>query len=212
MTRVATIAGGIFVVVVLLTGSAAGGVLVTDPNGMGGEWQDSQHYSGASIEADLDFCVYAPGQFNKTFEDPVPLVGDDNYVYAYQIVEVAIGNMGADKSFVRWLKVGLGADEDVDVIGYFDDGSDNLVSPSESKFAADLQSAIWNFNSPTVQVGEHSAILYFSSPFAPEWGSGTMSGWFGAGPHDVPSPTPEPGTLALMGIGLVAVLRARRKN
>lgn len=210
MTRIAPVAG--FLAVALwVAGSAAGGILATDSNGME-PWQDTLYYESISVNVDLDFCVYEPGQFTKTFNDPFPAVDGDHYVYAYQVVEVADGSVPSFSSFVLQLSVGLDADEEVGVIGSYDDGSANLVSPDNPFFAGDYQTAVWHF-SPTVQIGEHSAILYFTSPFAPEFDNGTVTGWMPAGTQNVPSPVPEPGTLALLAGGAVASLfRMRRKR
>jgi len=212
MTRVTTVAGSFFVVVLLLNGSAAGGVLAGDPNGMGGEWQGTRIFDTANFygttyyTADIDYCVYQPGQFTETFtpdtgHEPDPT----HYVYAYQIADVTSSYGG----YVNRFSVGLnGGDEEEAGIWYLP--ASGNVDPSNSSFAP--FTAGWDFN-PSVYVGDTSSVLYFSSPYGPEWDTSTVTGYFTAGDTQlVPSPLPEPGTLALLCIGFVAVLRARRKS
>lgn len=203
MQKLATI----IAVATLTATSAWAGVLAVDSNGMAG-WQGTVNYSGMSVLAKVDYCVYAPGQFALSFSGLLPEVSASDYVYAYQVYDLANGIYGAAQSYVLQFSVGLDGDEQVDVIGAKSDGGASTVTPASSYFAGDSLTSVWNFN-PTIQVGQQSAILYFSSPFAPEWDQATVSGWFPAGTQQVPSPTPEPATLSLLGLGALALCRRK---
>ena len=211
MTRVATVAGGMFVVAMLLASNAAGGVLAGDPNGIAG-WQGTQTFDTVNIyavtyyTADIDYCVYEPGQFTETFTPESGHEPDSShYVYAYQIVQITSAYGG----YVNRFSVGLnGGDEEEAGIWYIPASGD--VDPSNSAFAP--FTAGWDFD-PAVYVGETSAVLYFSSPFGPELDTASVTGYFSTGDTQMmPSPMPEPGTLALLAVGFAAICGARRRR
>lgn len=211
MARVATIAGGILSVLLLVTSGAAGGVLASDPNGMSA-WQGTQTFDTANIygvtyyTADVDYCVYGPGQFTESFQpDPACEPDSGHYVYAYQIVEITSDYSG----YVNRLSIGLNdGNEEGYCISYIP-GSGS-VDPSNSAFAP--FTAGWDI-SAGVYVGDTSSVLYFASPYGPEWDTSSVTGYMSTGDTQyMPSPTPEPGTLVLFAVGLAALSGARRKR
>ncbi len=185
---------------------ALAGLLADDANGMGGVWQDTVNYDGLSVDANVDFCVFEPGQFTQEFADPNPAVDPNHYVYAYQILDLTEGSMGAGNSYILQFSVGLHGNEDVGAVGAYVDG--NAVLPKTSELASDELTVKWLFD-PQIQLGQHSAILYFASPFDPNWDTGTLTGWFPVATHSVPSPVPEPTMIALFGLGSAVLLRVR---
>jgi len=62
-------------------------------------------------------------------------------------------------------------------------------------------------------VSGHSTTLLFTSPYLPIWKSGALAdgGLPTPGSGLLPSPTPEPATLALVGLGLGGLLARRRR-
>jgi hypothetical protein len=58
--------------------------------------------------------------------------------------------------------------------------------------------------------GQTSDVLFFASPFAPEWDSATAGGQYRKS-MTLPSPTPEPATLSLLLAGFLLAGRRARK-
>lgn len=212
MVRLATVlAGGL--TIVALIGAAQAGILASDANALG-TWQGTKTFDTADtfgvsyFVAEIDYAVYAPGNFAASFTPQTgaePAVSD--YVYAYQIVSVADGTTGS--GHVERLSVGLNdGNEQPNVIGYLPTDPAE-VAPSDASFAPNT--AGWNFLNPNVHTGDASMVLYFSSPFGPEWDTATASGTFSTFDTKLmPSPTPEPATVLLLSIGAGALLRRRR--
>jgi hypothetical protein len=204
-----TLAGKAVLVTLLLAAVQAGASLMTDNNGMGGQWQGKRTFTATMnlFNADVEFCVYAPGQFNKSFTGADPS-GGLQYVYAYQVI-----NTGAT-GYLNRFSVGLNEkNEQASNIGQV---AGSNVSPSANSITT--TTAGWDFLSPTIIVGQRSNILIFTSPFAPEFDNTTVKGTQGATKTiyrpptnlGIPSPTPEPMTLTLLATGLVAAISRRK--
>ena len=211
------------VIVLLALGAAAsGGVLQADPNALS-PWQGITNMQNSfftlSVNADVEFAVYEPGQFALSFPGADP-TGGSEYVYAYQIFNLAAGS-----SAVTALTVGLDGDEPLNMgatlgnIGFVASTGD--VSPSAgyltpSDGSAPPTSARWALSLvPCLPVGQSSDVLYFTSPAEPEWDSATITGsWPAMGQLPSPSdtiPVPEPTTLGVLALGsLIVLLRKRR--
>jgi len=210
MVRPVTLLAGVLTFAALV-GAAHGGVLATDGNAMA-DWQGTRAFDTGDLfgitvfTADIDYAVYAPGTFSLTPQaGAVPEA--DEYVYAYQIVDVADGVMGT--AHVERYSVGLnGGNEQPGVIGYVEvPPGDGDVNPSNSAFG--YLTAGWDFNTGVYE-DEISPVLYFSSPFGPEWDTASVTGTMSAGDTKLmPSPAPEPGTIALLAVGAAALLRRR---
>ena len=206
-------AANIAVVMVVLGGVAAGGagaaILAGDANAMPG-WRGTAHFDTMNLwgfaywNADVDYAVYAPRQFVKTFGvEP----DASHYVYAYQILDFT-APLGMNANATR-LSVAL--DDGVDVaenISFLVGTGD--VDPSNSAFTNDA--AGWDFN-PAIYEPQSSAILYFTSPDVPEMDPATLSGFFAtADIQYLPSPdTPEPASLTLLAVGALILARKGRR-
>jgi hypothetical protein len=214
-------------VVVLVLACSANGSLVTDPYGMNGgspgQWQNTVRFESSPkrVSVNVEYCVYAPGQFGLSFSGEDPTGGTD-YVYAYQIFNtVSPHPYPSDKAPVRSFSVGVDQVKDqVANLSY-------LVDDPNHKYPTGvvlgLDSARWNFEDPNdVEYGYVSDILFYTSPFAPyttldpNKHKATVRGpsiYLKTIVDVLPTPAPEPATVGLLGAGLfVLTQRARRKK
>jgi hypothetical protein len=215
------------VVVLLVLACSANASLVTDGNGMGGEWQNKRNFTSPTprLCVDVEYCVYAPGQFGLSFPswiDPNDPAYSTHYVYAYQIVNDVDSH--PDPNFavaVRYFSVGLsGGGEQAANIGHVDDAS--YKEPNQQFFDSLQKTARWDFTTTGTNIpyGYTSVVLFFSSPFGPGRDNSTVkysASYFRTisetDPDPLPSPAPEPATVGLLGAGLLVLTqRARRKK
>jgi hypothetical protein len=74
-----------------------------------------------------------------------------------------------------------------------------------------VSNAKWTNIGSTLWQNNHSDILYFTSPFAPQLFISSISGGSTAiATNQLPSPIPEPSTAILAAIGFVSLLLVRR--
>ncbi|HTM56449.1 MAG TPA: hypothetical protein VL175_20625 [Pirellulales bacterium] len=204
--------GRVGFVLVLLAGSALAGPLPTDPNALS-LWQGSKVITSTKITATVEYAVYAPGQFSASaaLNNPSdPSLGSD-YVYAYEII--------AGTQAVKDLTIGITA-------GGVPAASTNIgdtaitggISPTSSVFILQtsppptkVSNAKFTNIGTTLWQNNHSDILYFTSPFAPQLFISSISGGSTAiATNQLPSPIPEPSTAILAATGFVAMLLVRR--
>ena len=207
MIRYATV---VIAGLLLAAGTAAGGVLLNE--GMPA-WRGTETYDTANMfpgcpswwTADVDHTVYEPGTFSFSV-DPGHRPKGSHYVYAYQIVDVSSTTTG----YVTQLSVGLNMDGGATECIWYVQSDPGDVDPATCDLAP--FTARWTFD-PELAVGQVSSVMYFSSPYAPWEDSSTVSGYMGADTQYVPSPyIPEPGTLGLLALGIVALFRSRRRG
>lgn len=193
----------------LVCGSAAAGPLATDfdncwHDGQGTPWCGSVNVSsGQGLTATIDYAVYRWWKYPGS--DYVPPA--DTFVYAYQVYVT-----GANPTEVVYWNVPMLPSNEAQAID--DDtglGQAGGVVPVDALIDAGKQAAWWKWDPALLT---HSDGLVFSSVNMPR---GDLIGYvenhgqyaFGI----VPSPAddiPEPATLGLMAVGLLALLRRRR--
>ena len=202
--------------IVLLVGvSAWGGPLVSDPNAMAA-WQGTRGFydvdvlfPGVTLDLDVEYAVYAPGQYGLSGTDPS---GGAHYVYAYQVFNDLAGNVP-----VSSFSVGLDPTANPANIGS-DATSGTLggTAPAASAFSGTSPtSAVWSFLLNSIDpppANEYSTVLLFTSPYGPRWAPGSLLDGGLSDKQDLPSPTPEPATMALMALGGVGLLLGRKRQ
>ena len=208
------IAVGLVAMAVASQASAVLPGLASDPNGMPG-WQGTKSFDTANLygvnyyAADIDYCVYDPGQFVESFFDVT--VDPSLYVYAYQVTSVTDGTFGAGTGYVTRFSVGLtGGDAQACGLGYVPLSG---AFPSSIAFApavAPFNTVGWNY-APGIYAGSTSAVMFYCSPFGPEWDNASITGAYGLGDSQLmPSPTPEPATLVVLAAGSALLFRRKR--
>ena len=223
------------------------GILATTGNSMPG-FQGTRSFSdaffGAEVNASLDFATFAPADSgSNTFDDflgefTIPFVHSvpsNQYVYAYQAEILSPTSPKAESVSVGTSFSGnLSGPSHIPLSDYGDGGGENGdAEPSLSQFSGGT-SAIWfyrvelapSFFEGTLNPGDWTAIMFFSSTDPPTWDSAQVSAGLasgksipgenypltGLGGTGVPTPAPEPGTCALLVLGLSAIVFLRKRR
>jgi len=199
----------------LLARTAPAGPLATDPAAIAG-WTGTASFLGTNgvttLMADVDYAVYAPGQFSlsNALGDPLDPSSGTQYVYAYEIFNDVGGN-----TFSRNLSIAILGDIPGIVQNLSDDATtpEGGVVPNLIQFVPEnppFTNVKWTFNDPVIAVGQHSDILLFTSPFGPHFlTAGMQGGSATVATAPLPSPTPEPTTILLGCLGAGALLASR---
>ena len=213
-------------VFLMMVGSAHAGALPTDPKAMGA-WQGSVTMSQVSgsneLLAEVEFAVYAPGQFSTSTALGLPAdpSGGADYVYAYEVF-----NDGPNGSNVTVQTLTINVDypnfpNAIPIPGSFVSNVAGLdppgLAPHLSRFVPasgqPKHSVVWNYDSVSGLLNpspaQHSDILYFASPWAPHFVLSSIGGGVSTGAtQPLPSPIPEPATGALAMIATICLLAA----
>jgi len=190
-------------------------ILATDANAIAG-FHGTEDFSTAiaslSMKGEVDYAVYAPGQFKLTFGAGSDPSSDKRYVYAYQMHNTG----GTADRDLGLLSVGFDQNSpakfnptDLGILLVGDHGDD----PSATSFipvgGPPFASATWNF-ATTIPDGHFSEVLLFTSPYPPAFYDASVQGGGLTKQQRLPSPVPEPGTaLAACGMGMALLLRRR---
>ncbi|REK17184.1 MAG: PEP-CTERM sorting domain-containing protein [Planctomycetota bacterium] len=183
------------------------GTLPVDPNALPG-FQGTANFNGtvgtAILDANVEFAVYEPGNFALTFpalDDPS---GGTEYVYAYQVYNNGVTANTRVQELSIFLEPNLNP---VTATGDTPDGGllPNLV---QIPIGGTGQSNVkWTWLSPLFNVGLFSEIVLFTSPLEPHYVlSSVKGGSTTIASNALPSPVPEPSTLALVLTAAVACL------
>jgi hypothetical protein len=161
------------------------------------------------LKGRVDYAVYDTDNLSladeQDFVDALGLAGQ--YVYAYQIWNDYSVSESAVKSFEVMYQDGSSvAAAILNDTGAHDDGEGG-VAPSSITSQGVWQ---WSIDTDFLAIGEHSYFLIFSSDAAPISGKFEVNGPVNEGP--VPPTTPEPATVALVGLGSMVVFGRRRKS
>ncbi len=214
---------------ILYAVGASAGVLATDPAALPA-WQGTQLFQQTvftlNLKANVDFAVYSPGAFSGSaaLGNPADPSGGNDYVYAYQVLNDQGGNVSVTQLSVGFLDLPPNGDgvDDAEVpqnIGFVDGFASPDVDPSSSFNPNNnpnvlKQAADWALAGLDPSTSDTSDVLFFTSPYGPEWDNGSILGGGLGATNALPSPVPEPATfvLGLLAVCLAAVGWAKRRR
>jgi len=189
--------------IILLVEQSLGDILGPSPKGIG------------TVES----TVMNAGNLKATVYSQAYTDGDGLYAYLYQVANTGVLGNSPVEMFTAWPFTGA---NDSTVMGYLSGTipagflSDGRV-PEDEGFIEELISGpelsfyYTKKAGHKIDVGQHSVIMYVVSNLAPDWITGNViDGSVGSGP--VVGPIPEPATLCLMGMGLLATALLRRRR
>jgi len=207
---------------VSLAGSAVAGPLPTDPNAMAG-WKSTSSFlasnGGFTLKVNVEYAVYAPGMFGSSVALGIPGAidpsGGTNYVYAYEAL-----NQGTGTALMTSLSVGLDPGALPSGIGNDAVSPELGTAPNLSQFIPvgvnPPSSAKWSYTTTSLGPGNHSDILFFTSPFGPKMILASMVGGHATfASSALPTPLPEPASAvlsALAALGMLAAHCVRRRR
>jgi hypothetical protein len=180
---------------------------------------ESSHYQGRSYFRTLTEDGILSGRVEYAVYDSLGgnefalTGGSGRYTYAYQIF-----NDGDDTAspleYFSILGIGEGAIFDqVTDIGTVNDDSGGIDATAMYFSVHDVDTgadkAIWEFEDGVLAIDEHSFFLVISSNY--NYSAGTYTVIKSTSPQ-TPIPNPEPGTLALLGVGGMLTLLRRRRS
>ena len=179
---------------------------------------DSSHHQGRAhyYSGRIEYAVY------DTVTNPDEFVGVDGftaprtgrYIYAYQIFTDDTSTFPAEYFAIAGIGEGALADPVNDNIGSVSDSPSDPgqegVQPDMAYITSSTTLGImgaWEFDDSLLVEGEHSYFLVLRSDTDWDWGTYTFSDTYANQP---PIPNPEPSTIALLGFGMLTLLRRRR--
>ena len=179
---------------------------------------DSSHHQGRAhyYSGRIEYAVY------DTETNPNEFIGDDGftapgagrYIYAYQIFTDDTSTFPAEYFAIAGIAEDALADPVNDNIGSVNDSPSDPgqegVQPDRAYITSSTTLGImgaWEFDDSLLVEGEHSYFLVLRSDMDWDWGTYTFSDTYANQPS---VPNPEPSTIALLGIGMLTLLRRRR--
>jgi MYXO-CTERM domain-containing protein len=193
-----------------VSSSAFAGFIATDPAAMPA-WRGTQNFNNGVINANVDYAVYAPGAYGAA--DPS---GGTRFVYVYQLFNIsatrAVSNLtvGIEDAALSAFDGGFDATRPTfgGVIPLFQDSLAGTAFPSSS-FRSIFQTVGGPFTK--VNPGQHSQVLLFTSPFAPQLYASSVIDEGEQSQRLLPSPAiPGPTAVAVLAVAGVTSLRRRR--
>ena len=172
-----------------------------------GNWQGKSYHEKDGYNLRIDFAVYDteayPGDF--TWAAELDMLETDRYIYAYQIF-----NRAGDYEEVSYFSIlDIDGNPIVESLMHSTSSQDDErggVAPEPSG-----TQGVWEYEGGILIANEHSWFLVFGSQYTPVAGSYDLTPKREPTPVPVPE-IPEPGTIALLGIGGAMMISARRRR
>lgn len=192
----------------LLSSAALAGPLASDPFAIPG-WKGTTFFDSAldpnlapnAVKVNVDYAVYAPGAYGAS--GGVDPSGGTKYVYAYQLFSV-----GSNYSI---LTVGILPPSQADAGQPGSDATKPQLGGVAPLAALDLVSSMfYNWGSLPTN-GTFSRVVLFTSSFPPTNVSSSVNASGSVVQLVLPSPIPEPASLALIALGLGSLVVRRRR-
>lgn len=185
-----------FALVMCFAPLASAGLLAVDPAGLPG-FTGSQPFVSGTLNASVDYAVFALGTFPAAQD---PSAGSD-FVYAYQVFSLG----SAPVSFFT--------------VGLIIPGSHNAtVDPlyatpggtPPTAWTLQSSSAVGVFFTPNLLAPGYSPVLLFTNPNPPTFTFASVADGGQSSQKTLPTPIPEPASLALGLLTVGALLRRSR--
>jgi hypothetical protein len=204
----------VFVAVTLLVPTAGAVAMTILPESS--HYQGRVHYYSGSIE----YAVYDTSAYPDEFigADGFAAPGSGRYIYAYQILTDDTSTFPVEYFAIAGIAEGALAEPVNDNIGSVNDSPDDPgqegVQPDSAYITSSSTAGImgaWEFDDSLLVEGQHSYFLVLRSDADWGWGTYTFSDTLANQPPVPGSLTnPEPSTIALLGFGMLTLLRRRR--
>jgi hypothetical protein len=192
-------------VAALSASTAVAGPLGSDPNGIP-EYTGSVSFNADdTLLVDLDYAVYAPGDYPDDGVNGQDPSDGAEYVYAYQAYNVS--------SSASLTTVTVGLTDGALANNPMGDPLHVEVGGAAPTFSVvQPTSVLSNFSTPPVGPGDFSSVFLYTSPYEPTFFATSVIGGGIADQQLAPSPLPEPSCLGLLIVGLAAATGRRRRR
>ena len=195
--------------VCLLAGAPvfAQGPLGQDPTAIPEFTGTASFNAGDQLLVELDFAVFLAGVYpNNGINGNDPSNGTE-FVYAYQAFNIS-PSASLTTVTVGLVEGNLASNAFADPLHELTGG----LAPTSTGVNQLSLSVITRFLNPPLPAQDYSTFFLFTSPLPPQFLQSSVQSGGLVDTQLVPSPIPEPGTLALLGASSLLMMRRRRSS
>lgn len=190
------------VVLALVASTALAGPLGSDPAGLEGFTGSVSFNADDILLVDLDYAVFAPGNYPDDGVNGNDPSDGSEYVYAYQAFNVSSSEP------LTSITVGLAEDSGAGNAGW--DPLHEMVGGVNPLVSNILSTSFVTTWVPQILAGQFSSVFLFTSPNPPTFAPTSVQNGGHVDQQMAPSPLPEPGTLGFFGLASLIAFRRRR--